>query len=1229
MHFPAKNIHRFICALALLIGCGLSARGADPGAARQLAAVLQSGATPREKDAACAQLKLIGGAAEVPALAALLTDEQLSHSARYALEPMQAPEAGRALREALPKTKGLIQAGIIQSLGERREAQSAPAIAKLLGDTDPAVAAAAANALGKIGGAEALTALKAALPTAGDAVRGTIQDALLAIPSRLAATDQAAAGALFEELFRSPLPCPADVRTGAYRGMLAAAGDRAPALVTEALQGSDAPCQLAALQMARELKDPKVTTALTDLLPKAAPALRLALVEALAQRGDPAAVAAMKACAADADTDVRLAALHALGELGGGDSVATLAEAAASTDAAAKKIARQALIDLRRGDVTQALVYNLATGKAALQAEMVRALVGRGDHNSCVDLVALARNGGPVAARGAACEALGQLADPAQLMGLVGLVDGLTDAPSRAQAAAALLEACQRIRDRGERCDVAPFLQGLAGSGPVEIRAALLPAAVALGGADVRAALRSALKATEPALREAATRALGQTTDPELLPDLLALVKQTADPQARTMAVRGYLNLATAKTSASFSNAQRIDALKAILPELRQTEEKWQALSALSNIADPEALKLAQGMLDDAATQAEAAQAVLKLASALQASRGAEAKAALTRIKTVSTDPNLRAAADNALTQLGALAGFITSWKIAGPYQQAGKMSRELFDIAFAPEKADAQGITWLGLPAGSDPQKPYLMDILKYYPLNSCVAYAQARIMAAEEQVARLEVGSDDGVKAWINGKLVIANNYQGALRLGQDKVEIKLNKGWNTLLLKVTQNNQMWEFCARLVDSKGAPLTALVYDTNLGKMAAPTPQAASPKAGKAKAKAKAKAGKAKAANANPAAAVAKPNPAAKPGTPCPSGPTPVHFKRTQVDAAFRSEGVAVADFNNDGKLDLATGTMLYLGPDWKPQPMLGAPKEYKQEGYSQEFYCFAEDINKDGWLDLIVIGFPGQQTRWLENPGKAGGAWKEHLAIAKTGNESPDWVDIDKDGRKELVFISDKGMGFAQPGPDPAQPWPVKVIASPTDPRPGHGLGIGDVNGDGRLDVLIPQGWWEAPADKNAVPWTFHPAALGFSAPAQMCVYDVNGDGRPDVISSGAHCYGLWWYEQTATGGWLAHEIDGSISQLHALHLADVNGDGLLDIVTGKRFWAHNHNDEGISDPAILTWFELKRDQGKVTWIRHDIDQDSGVGLHVFIGDVNGDGRPDLVTSHKKGVYVFTQER
>jgi hypothetical protein len=355
---------------------------------------------------------------------------------------------------------------------------------------------------------------------------------------------------------------------------------------------------------------------------------------------------------------------------------------------------------------------------------------------------------------------------------------------------------------------------------------------------------------------------------------------------------------------------------------------------------------------------------------------------------------------------------------------------------------------------------------------------------------------------------------------------------------------------------------------------------------------------------------------------------PSPVSFQHRVLDPTFRSEGVAVADFNRDGKPDVAAGNVYFLGPDFKTcVPMLGQPKEFPQKGYSDAFLCFAADLDGDGWTDLVNVGFPGAATTWLKNPGAAGGEWRRFAAVEKTGNESPLWIDLDGDGRRELLHVSPQGVAAARPGDDPAHPWPLRVIAAPGDPRPGHGLGFGDVNGDGRPDVLVPQGWWEAPADRSQTPWPFHAAKLAEDC-AQMCVADLDGDGDADVLSSSAHRYGVWWAEQTPDG-WKLHEIEKTTSQTHALHMADFSGDGRLDFATGKRYWAHNGNDIGAAEPSLLLWFEAGVADGKPVWTRRVIDSDSGVGLHFAIADLDGDGLPDIATSNKKGVHVFFQRR
>jgi hypothetical protein len=366
--------------------------------------------------------------------------------------------------------------------------------------------------------------------------------------------------------------------------------------------------------------------------------------------------------------------------------------------------------------------------------------------------------------------------------------------------------------------------------------------------------------------------------------------------------------------------------------------------------------------------------------------------------------------------------------------------------------------------------------------------------------------------------------------------------------------------------------------------------------------------------------------------------------FRKVTLHRDFYCEGASFGDFNRDGATDVVAGQTWYEGPDFSVSHGVWLVEQpFDPKGYSNCFFEWVEDFNADGWPDVLVVGFPGTDAAWYENPAGAASAWARRQVVDYVDAESPEFVDITGDGKRELVFATGGRLGWAEPAGDAALSWTFHPLSDARGYSTFmHGLGTGDVTGDGRADVLEATGVWAQPASLISDPlWLRTDAYFGMGG-AQMVAYDVDGDADNDVVTTlAAHGYGLAWYEQTAAdaGAFVERVIVSAdepapdaaviLHEPHALAAADIDGDGLTDIVTGERFWGHvPAGTPDFNAPARLYWFRLERSAQGVRYLPTLIDDDSGVGTQVSVGDVTNDGLPDIVVANKKGAFVFVHD-
>jgi len=751
------------------------------------------------------KIEPIGRCEVVKPLTTLLHDEdaQIRELARRALQNNPSPKAAAVLRAELAAAEcDAWRVALINALAFRRDTASTSAFSELARSDKDAVAAAAIAALGKIGTRNAVRTLTELRESVRPALRDEVTDARLrSAEALLTRGDKARSASLYEQLSGSSET--ETVRIAALHGLAAARGVNALPRLLGLITGDDERMQIVALRCAQGIPGEEVTRRLAAALDDAAPDIQVLLLDVLGQRGDAAALPKAVALLQHSDRDVRMAALQALKHLGNSSTVLVLAKWATKTTEDEQDAARDSLALLRGPDVDKVILSAMEGANAPVRAELIQAAAER-RIDQVIPVLYAAADEPEELVRVAALDALGKLGAGVDLPKLLGLLVKAQSNRTRQASEKAVTAVCLRIDDKLRRA--APVIAALSRANP-PAKASVIRVLGKIEGDDALTAVLEHRKAKNKTVKGAAVRALAKWTTPGALAGLLDIAKTSDNEAHQELALRGYVRLV--RLPSEREPAATFEMLRDVMGLAKSAEDKKLILVALKEVGHLDALNFVLPYLDDEALRAEAADAALGLAVGVSGQHQAEAIAALKRVRKMAPTDAMKDQADKALD---VLKRYCVTWLFSAPYKEKGKNREQLMDVAFAPEDPKAKAV-WKPLPV-TNAEHPGRLAFDKISSEHDCCGYAKTAIWSEKQQEALLTLGSDDGIKAWLNGTAVHTNNAARGIVCDEDKVTITLKKGWNPLLLKVTQGGGGWGFCCAIKAPDGTLLEGLMFE-------------------------------------------------------------------------------------------------------------------------------------------------------------------------------------------------------------------------------------------------------------------------------------------------------------------------------------------------------------------------------------------------------------------------------
>ena len=767
---------------------------------------LGGNATLAAKQYICTRLAVIGSEASVPRLSAMLLDSATTDMALFAMESIEGSKMDEALLRALPTSKVRTMIGLISALRNRRVQSATSALRPLVAHPDSAVATAAVSALGNIGTLAALEVLESSKPSIKPQVQGHLQDALLVCADHLSKeANKDRALALYKELNVDGAPIP--IRSAALRGTILGDPGNAAALISATLRSKDVELHATVVQLVKEMSGIENVRAVARTFPDLPPSGQAQLIAALAYHPDVELQKIAVQASASKNADVRTAALRTLGRSGDATVVGVLADAAAS-QGPEQKTARASLYELNAPGVEEAIMAALPRADSKVKVELVKA-IGERKMSAATPLLLQAAKDPSAPVRIESAKVLKALAGVDQLPAIVGFLANAKDETERRELEMTVVAIARRIPAPAKQDEV--VLAAFNTTKKQDARTSFISVLGKIGAPVSLPVLCKALGDKNGEIRLAAIRALSEWPTAEPYPNLWKVVKTAKERTHRTLALRGSVRLIGLETKRT--GYETIKMYREAMKAAPNKDELKLLLSAVGEAPSLAAFQLAAGYLKDKNLRQEAEAAVVNIGEWIVGSAGAEIVPVVKQVAQSSQNESVVSRAQAIIRNFERLTDYITAWEFAGPYT---KENANLFEEQFAPEGPAASQVLWRPFRSLTDPDRPWLLDFGKVIGGDVTVVYVWTNVWSQNEQGARMEVGSDDGIKIWLNGELILAKDVSRGVVPGDDSFQVTLRKGWNSLMMKINNRGGEWGACARFHNPEGGKIEGIRVSLN-----------------------------------------------------------------------------------------------------------------------------------------------------------------------------------------------------------------------------------------------------------------------------------------------------------------------------------------------------------------------------------------------------------------------------